>query len=344
MRHDTKYIDQIDERIGEFGAAMTELGVDEETAALWSGHFAAYRAGIADLAQIYQQRDDLSAKFDESLQLADGILADVSDQTKQAAETAQQTVTQNLNYVRTISLLVAGGVLFAAVSIAIILSRTITEPIQTFQEWTKSLGDGKSFHSFSNRTWFREINLLGLSFMEMTEKVRNREDDLRDLNNKLEERVEQRTHDLAIAAEEAERANQTKSLFLANMSHEIRTPMNAIIGFADMLNGQVKLDTQQASEAIHTIQSNSRHLLAVINDILDVTAIEAGRLTFDHTPFNPRQVVEEVLSLARPLAMNKNIELSATTDASVPDQIMLDPMRLKQVLINLVGNAIKFTE
>ena len=145
---------------------------------------------------------------------------------------------------------------------------------------------------------------------------------------------------------EAEAANQAKSEFLANMSHEIRTPMSAILGYADLLESDADLakDPQRAADAVQTIQRNAHHLLTIINDILDMSKIEAGALTVERMPTDPARIVEEVASLLRPRAYEKNIDLQIEYETEVPEQIQSDPTRLRQILLNLVGNAIKFTE
>jgi PAS domain S-box-containing protein len=140
---------------------------------------------------------------------------------------------------------------------------------------------------------------------------------------------------------EAEAANQSKSEFLANMSHEIRTPMTAILGFTDVLIQSD--DRQQQYDAVRTIKSNGSHLLSIINDILDISKIEAGRLTIEQMPINPVQVVDDVMSLMRARAMEKGLTLELTYQTQVPHAMESDALRLKQILVNLIGNAIKFT-
>ncbi len=152
--------------------------------------------------------------------------------------------------------------------------------------------------------------------------------------------------ELDSARRKAEDANQSKSEFLANMSHEIRTPMTAILGFADLLDteGDVFSNPAFAKAAIHTIRSNANHLLTIINDILDMSKIDAGKMTIERIGFAPTRIVDEVASLMQPRAVGKGIRLEIQYDSEIPVRIISDPTRLRQILLNLVGNAIKFTE
>ena len=140
----------------------------------------------------------------------------------------------------------------------------------------------------------------------------------------------------------AESATQAKSEFLANMSHEIRTPMTAILGFSDVLLGD--LDKEENVSAATTIKRNGEYLLELINDILDLSKIEAGKLEVERIICSPGKVVGEVASLMRVRAEAKGLPLEIEYVGGIPETIMCDPTRLRQILINLVGNAIKFTE
>jgi PAS domain S-box-containing protein len=154
------------------------------------------------------------------------------------------------------------------------------------------------------------------------------------------------TNELQRANERAERASQAKSEFLANMSHEIRTPMTAILGYADILyrDGDMNDAPPERVEAIITIKRNGEHLLSLINDILDISKIEAGKLDMEEIECAPLEVLTEVQQLMRGRAAAKNITLEIECDGSIPATVHTDPTRLRQILINLVGNALKFTE
>ncbi|MGD0585503.1 MAG: response regulator [Oryzomonas sp.] len=159
----------------------------------------------------------------------------------------------------------------------------------------------------------------------------------------LEEKVQERTHDLALAREQAVEASRAKSAFLANMSHEIRTPMNGIMGMTDLLltGGLTPTQEQQFHRAI---MDSADSLMVIINNILDFSKIEAGRIELDHSPFLLRTVIGQVLRSLAPKATEKKLELICAPEANVPDALLGDAGKLRQVLVNLVGNAIKFSE
>jgi len=162
--------------------------------------------------------------------------------------------------------------------------------------------------------------------------------------NELEEIVATRTLELRESRALAESSNDSKSEFLANMSHEIRTPMTAILGFADLLESDFSKDASQTKQAIQTIRSNANHLLTIINDILDMSKIDAGKMTVEQMNISPSQIVEEAVSLMRPRALGKGIDIRLIYETAIPARIKSDPTRLRQILLNLIGNAIKFTE
>jgi signal transduction histidine kinase/CheY-like chemotaxis protein/HPt (histidine-containing phosphotransfer) domain-containing protein len=145
------------------------------------------------------------------------------------------------------------------------------------------------------------------------------------------------------ATERAEAANRIKGEFVANMSHEIRTPLNAILGYTEILARDEKADARQRREYVDTIRTGGRHLLELINNILDLSKIEFGRLQVERSRFSPHQLIADVASVLRVQAQERGISLEYRWEGPIPETIDSDSHRLRQLLINLVGNAIKFT-
>ena len=168
--------------------------------------------------------------------------------------------------------------------------------------------------------------------------VVNRE--LRQAASDLERRVEERTTELAQVVEDLERANRSKSTFLANMSHEIRTPLNGVIGMLELLR-RTSLDSEQ-TEFVETIHRSADALIAIINDILDISRIESGRMQLESSVFDPRTLSQDVLALFQGMATEKSLVLELGA-GGLPAAVRGDAFRLRQVLTNLVGNAVKFT-
>ncbi len=187
-----------------------------------------------------------------------------------------------------------------------------------------------------------EIGRLCQAFEGMRLAVQQRDIELRRFNDTLQEQVRQRTSDLVAAKEVAEEANKAKSEFLANMSHEIRTPLTAILGYSEMLMDE-GTSPQERKEHSLVILRNGKHLLNLVNDILDISKIEADKLVLERRPCSIHAIVADVVSMMRVRAIEKHLTLTARYVTPMPWTILTDEARLRQALINLVGNAIKFT-
>jgi len=189
--------------------------------------------------------------------------------------------------------------------------------------------DGTLLHSTSVQT-------------DITERKRA-EEELRKYQEHLEERIRERTAELEMAMNLAEAANQAKSTFLANMSHELRTPLNSILGIAQLMERNPEFP-QKDKEFLKILSSSGRHLFELIDEVLEMSKIEAGRTTLVRTAFDLHRFLEELIGMMRPRAEKKNLELVLERDPLLPKYIQTDGRKLHQILSNLLGNAIKFTD
>jgi len=166
---------------------------------------------------------------------------------------------------------------------------------------------------------------------------------MEEANATLEARVASRTAELEAAKKAAEAASHAKGEFLANISHEIRTPLSAVIGYADLLSGSDRSPAERA-EFVDIIRRNGEHLLDVINDLLDISKIEAGKMTVECIPFSPTNVLAEIESVGKVRAAERRIDFNIECRGPIPSEINGDPTRVRQILLNLVSNAVRFTE
>jgi signal transduction histidine kinase/ActR/RegA family two-component response regulator len=239
------------------------------------------------------------------------------------------------------SLAVGVAVMALAVGVAQITSRLLVRPLEVLHDAMASVGSGRLETIEISRTR-DEIELLGESFNHMIAALSASREEVRSYQENLEERIRQRTEELEAAMVKAQEANRAKSEFLANMSHELRTPMNGLLGMLDMvLDGYL---TTAQREELETARSCANTLLVLLNDILDLSKIEAGKLTIEQVPFELRPLVAETLKPLQLKARQKGLELLAEISSAVPQRIIGDPLRMRQILFNLLGNAIKFTE
>jgi PAS domain S-box-containing protein len=200
--------------------------------------------------------------------------------------------------------------------------------------WVRTMGEAA-------RNQRGQIFQVQGAFLDITER-RNAELELQAHRFRLQDLVSARTADLEAARQVAEEASRAKSTFLANMSHEIRTPMNAIIGMTHLLLQEI--DEPKAQEQLTRVDAAAQHLLGIINDILDLSKIEAGRLTLEDRVFSPHDAVTNTLEMLRPRAEAKNLALQCHIAPDLPALLRGDPLRIEQILLNFLSNAIKFSE
>src|ERR1700736_152712 len=245
-------------------------------------------------------------------------------------------------------------VFLASLVVALLISRmsqrVISEPVMQLAQTVRIVSQEKNYSLRGTTNLNRdEVSTLIESVNEMLEQIQQRDGALQRAHSELEKRVRERTTKLTIANKdlylrnrEVERATQMKSKFLASMSHELRTPLNAIVGFSDLLAEQTAgaLNDKQKRFVNH-IKQGSAHLLQLINDILDLSKIEAGQLELHCEYFHLKDALPEVLSTIRPLAMAKNIQVEHMLEIDRP--AYADRVRFKQILYNLLSNAVKFT-
>lgn len=230
----------------------------------------------------------------------------------------------------------------AGFAIAFWLQRYISKPIGDLTRAMREVRATADFNRHVVRESSDETGELVDAFNEMLSEIRARDNSLREHRDHLEATVQRRTHELELATEAAVSANLAKSDFLATMSHEIRTPMNGMLVMAELLAAG-KLDDRSQRYA-EVIVKSGQSLLAIINDILDFSKIEAGKLQLESIPLDPVGVADDVARLFGQRAAAKAIDLAVVMEPDVPLKVVGDPVRLTQILTNLVNNALKFTE
>jgi signal transduction histidine kinase len=241
--------------------------------------------------------------------------------------------TLDASILRTIALLMAGLLISGMVALA--LARGLVRPIRRLEEGARKIGAGDLEQQIDIRSG-DELEALALQFNRMTKQLRESYAD-------LERKVETRTRELAEKTLQVEVATRHKSEFLANMSHELRTPLNAIIGFSEALRERMfgELSDKQL-EYLNDIHDSGRHLLSLINDILDLSKVEAGRMELDVSSFQASSALQSASALVHERAHRKGIRLALDVDPAL-GEVRADERKFKQILLNLLSNAIKFT-
>ncbi|HYQ38261.1 MAG TPA: response regulator [Pseudomonas sp.] len=258
----------------------------------------------------------------------------------------QGTLLESYRSLLTSLLLTVAGLIITAL-LALRMSRTISRPLQLISQGVAQIKEGQletrlpALGSHELDELASGINRMAASLQSAHEELQQNIDQAtEDLRNSME-MIEVQNIELTMARKEALEASRIKSEFLANMSHEIRTPLNGILGFANLLH-KTGLDGRQ-QDYLTTIQKSADNLLAIINEILDFSKIEAGKLVLEQAPFNLRDLIQDTLTILAPAAHEKQLELVCLIYRDTPLSLVGDPLRLKQVLTNLVSNAIKFT-
>ncbi len=316
LRSEVNALDLTDAKKASVLTLVDEIGTTLETIRQLDIEIESSYFGLADYGA------QVEALSEELVTIEQAQYADAQQDFLNARDTSQ-----NIRYA------ILGVVLILSTVLAYGISQSIAKPVTLLTEISHQISNG-AYNRRTNITAKDEIGQLAQSFDRMASEIQKREANL----------VEQ-AEELKIATAQAQSAARIKGEFLANMSHELRTPLNAIIGFSDMLLMGIagELNSQQQHQ-VERLRLNGNRLLALVNDILDLTRIESKRVELILKPFSPRALAERLGSQMEGLAKDNQLKFEVHVDANVPDQVVGDEKRIEQVIVNLISNAFKFTQ